>query len=65
MKINKITLEFSSEELEALHYAIELGIRSYRKGKTKPADDWIEKAERIRQVLPTKIRISSDKWNKA
>jgi len=65
MKINNITLEFSSEELEALHYVIELGIRSYQKGKIKPANDWIEIAERIRQVLPTRLRLLSDKWDKA
>lgn len=65
MKIDKITLQFDAEELEALHYAIEIGIRSYKKGKVKPANDWIEKAERIRQVLPTKLRMANDKWDKA
>lgn len=57
MKIDKITLQFTSEELEAIHYAIHLGIRAYKKSKSKPADDWIETAENIRRKLPTKLHL--------
>ncbi len=57
MKINKISLEFTAEELEAVHYAMNLGIRSYKRSSLKCADDWIEKAETIRRKLPTRLHL--------
>ena len=57
MKIDKISLELSSEELEAIHYALHLGIKSYKRNKSKCADDWIQKAEEIRRRLPTRLHL--------
>jgi len=65
MKIDKIILEFDAEELEAVHYAIEIGVRDYKRNKSTCANDWIEIAERIRQKLPTRLRMANEKWEKA
>jgi len=60
MKIKKITLEFDSDELEALHYAIEMGVRHYNETSGKGADDWIIIADKIRRKLPIKMRRQND-----
>lgn len=57
MKLDKITLQFTSEELEAIHYAIDIGVKSCRKSKSKYPVDWIDKAEEIRKRLPIKLRL--------
>ena len=57
MKINKISLELEEEEIEAIHYAMEIGIRKYRKDKCNTANDWIELADDIRKKLPIRIRL--------
>jgi hypothetical protein len=57
MKLDKITLQFTADEIEAIHYAINLGVRSYGRNKPKCADDWIDKAEEIRKMLPTKLHL--------
>jgi len=65
MKLSRISLVFTAEEIEAIHYAIHIGIRSYEKNKSKGADDWIEKAEEIRRKLPTKLRMDGEYWEKS
>ncbi len=58
MKMKSINLEFTAEEIEAIHYAIELGVKSYKRNKPKCADDWIEVANNIRKKLPIGIRFN-------
>jgi hypothetical protein len=57
MEIKKICLEFTDEEIEAICYALELGIRSYKKNVPKCADDWIKTAEEVMRMLPTKLHL--------
>ncbi|MBD3248471.1 hypothetical protein GF336_00310 [Candidatus Woesearchaeota archaeon] len=59
MKLKKITLEFTSEELEAIHYAMEIGVSRHKKDKSRIAQDWIEIADDIRRRLPIKMRFDS------
>lgn len=56
MKLDKITLEFTSEELEAIHYVMEIGIRKHRVEKCNTAKDWVDTADEIRKKLPIKMR---------
>jgi len=56
MKLENISITFNSEELEALHYALEMGVRHYKKNKCSIADKWIDKAEEIRKKLPINLR---------
>jgi len=56
MKLNKISIEFSQEEIEALHYILEIGIRSFDKRPLKKVKNWRDLAEDIRTKLPIKIR---------
>jgi len=65
MKLDKITLQFTAEEIEAIHYTMNLGIKSYKRNKPKCAEDWIEIAENIRKKLPIKLRFANNHWNKA
>jgi hypothetical protein len=57
MKLTKISLEFSYEELEAIHYAILIGVRVYKREKYTNADDLIDIAENIRSKLPINLKI--------
>ena len=59
MKITNITLEFTSEEMEAIHYAMNIGIMKHRKDKCKIAKDWIDTADNIRKKLPIRIRMNN------
>ena len=56
MELDKITLQFTAEELEAIHYAMEIGIRKYKKEKCQTANNWIDKADDIRRSLPIRLR---------
>ena len=64
MKLNKISLEFDREELEAIHYAMNIGIRKYKKDKCHTADNWINIAESIRMKLPIELRLRGELWIK-
>lgn len=59
MKLDKITLQFTAKELEAIHYTMEIGIRKYRKDKCNTAADWIDIAEEIRKKLPIQLRLNT------
>jgi len=58
MKLDKITLQFTAEELESIHYAMNCGIKNYKKSKSNCANNWIEIAENIRKDLPIKLRFN-------
>ena len=55
MKLSKITYTFTAEELEAIHYAMEMGIR-HCKNITTSESKWIEIADKIRRTLPIRVR---------
>ena len=56
MNLDKITLQFTSEEIESIHYILELGVRSFDKRPLKVARDWRDTAESIRKKLPIRLR---------
>lgn len=56
MKLEKISIEFTKEELEAIHYVMEIGVRSFRKHPIKSVEDWVDKVENIRKNLPITSR---------
>lgn len=59
MELKEISLKFTAQELEALHYVLSYGIKQYYDNKPKPAcDDWVDIAENIRINLPIKIRMN-------
>ncbi len=58
MELDKITLQFTVEEIEAIHYTLDMGVKSYKRNKPNCADDWINIAEDIRKKLPTKMKLS-------
>ena len=58
MKLKSISIEFTEEEIEAIHYALNIGILKYKKDKCQTASSWIYLAEVIREKLPTKLKFS-------
>jgi len=63
MKLDKITLQFTAEELEAIHYAMDIGIIKHRSDKCEIAKDWIDMADKIRQKLPIQLRFRTHEGN--
>lgn len=61
MEIKKISIEFTDEEIEALHYVLELGNRSYKRNTPQSNNDWIELAEQIRKQLPIKLVLAENR----
>lgn len=58
MKLTKVCLEFTEEELSAMQYAMTIGIGVYHQTKKERCTDkWIDIASDISKTLPTNLRL--------
>jgi len=56
MKLKKITIEFTAEEIDAIHYAMTIGIDVHSKKNSVAGKELIDLAREVEKKLPTTVR---------
>lgn len=61
MNFDKIIVELSAKEIDAIHYVLDIGIRSFNRKPIASMRDYIIICDDIKKQLPTKLNLEQMK----